>query len=92
MSKKLSIKNFTQAEDSYTYDIELFGDDRLMISGSSTIPLVEGEDLEVTLRKTCDNDIEIFVDEKSIGFGALNQGAGMTAEELEEKALTPEAD
>jgi len=93
--KQLKITNLAEVEgaEMLAFTFVLFEDGKEKISGGNSIdkPATE-EERNIALRKLCDNDIEIFIDETSIGFGALNFGNGMTAEELEAKAKTPERD
>lgn len=96
--KILKITELIENVDNYSYHFNLVerneetGEEVEKISGDNSVLKVEGEDLNKTLRKIADNDIEIFVNENSIGFGALNHGVGMTEAELEAKAETPEQD
>jgi len=90
--KILYIDNFRTEGSNYVYDVRLTSEGNVLLSGSNVLPVVAGEDRDVTLRKTCDQDIEILVDGVRIGVGSLNFGKGMTPQEAEERALTPEAD
>ena len=96
--KILKITDLIENVDNYSYNFVLVdkneetGEEVEKISGANVIAKVEGEDLNKTLRKTADNDIEIFVGENSIGFGATHGGEGMAPGEIEQTASTPEAD
>lgn len=50
------------------------------------------ENRNAEYRKLADDTVEIMVNGTSIGFGALNAGAGMTRVQLENSANTKEAD
>lgn len=57
-----------------------------------TVIVQDGDTVEETFRKLADDNAEIFLNGESIGFGALNDGTGMTPAQLEHSASTPEAD
>jgi hypothetical protein len=98
MKKILKITNLIENVDNYSMntsriDIDEENNEAIeLTSGSIVVAKVEGEELNKTLRKIADNDIEIFVEENSIGFGAQNGGVGQTQEEFDKAASTPESD
>lgn len=68
--KQLKITNITESEGTYTFDNNLFvdGEFKSGTNGDTRTP-AEGEDRDTMFRNMCDTDIEVFVDEVSIGFG-----------------------
>lgn len=95
MKKELFISEFQTVDgtDQQSYVFVLKHDGEEILSGGNSMNIhTDEEDRNIELRKTCDEDIEIFVEGVSIGFGALNKGLGMTSEELEARAETPEAE
>ena len=57
-----------------------------------TAVVLDGDTVEATFRKLADDICKLFLNGESIGFGALNEGVGMTPAQLEHSADTPEAD
>lgn len=102
MVKKLTLSDFQEVRATgmdeskrlFSFNSSLSFDDVLMTSsvGLASIEIPADADLNSEIRKMADKDIEIFVNGESIGFGALNHGVGMTAEQLAHDAATPEAD
>lgn len=91
--KKLLITELQTLENQLVFRFSLTENDVEKISGGNSIISQETEELNnIEFRKLCDNDIEIFIDGVSIGFGALHEGRGMSSEELESSAASPEAD
>ena len=84
---KLLLKSLTTIGRTFAFEETLVdADGDTKFTSTREVTLAEGENLDVELRKLCDNDIEIFIDGLSIGKGVLNKGAGMAVGEIEEKA------
>lgn len=82
-----------EGKEVYTFDSVLYENDEVIGSQKEqSIVVQEGDTVQATFRKLCDEDIEVFLNGESIGFGATNFGIGMTPEQLENSANTPEAD
>jgi len=93
--KKLLITNITPVEgaNTCTFEVKRVDGEEVKFTGIDSMSIFESEEeRNIVLRKLCDNDIEIFVEGVSIGFGALHQGRGMAAGEIDKTAATPEAD
>lgn len=91
--KKLLITELQTLENHIAFRFSLTESGIEKISGGNSIISQETEELNnIEFRKLCDNDIEVFIDGTSIGFGALHGRAGMAPGEVEKTAATPEAD
>lgn len=84
---KLLLKSLETVDRTFTFYEQLVdADGNVKTESERSVTLELGQNLDVELRKLCDNNIEIFIDGQSIGNGVLNGGAGMKAGEIEQKA------